>query len=346
MDIYPRNVKSCVDCSFCHLGCRYGAKQDTSKTYLQDAFDRGARFLVKSYCQKILHDKGVAKGALIISEDQAGKKHEVHVKSKMVIAAAGALHTPALLLRSGLTNSNIGRHLKVHPGSFIFSFFNEPVNGWHGAPMTRVSRQFVNINELGYGSFITTVPMEPAFFASVQPWLSAKNHREIMTRFPSLTLFVALARDYYGGQVKITKEGEPACYYKLHPYDEKHLKQGIAEAVRIAMAAGAKEIFTQSAPFLRFYPNRDSLDEYLKRIEKAPLNYSQSLGSAHLMSSCRMAGNPTLGAVRLDGETYEIKNLFVADGSVLPSSAGANPMLSIFALAYYIAQQIKTKMNV
>jgi choline dehydrogenase-like flavoprotein len=346
VDIYPRNVKGCVDCSFCYLGCRYGAKQDACKTYLQDASGSGARFLVKSFCQKILHKQGIARGALIISEDNQGRKHEVHVKAKLIVSAAGALHTPPLLLRSGLINPNIGANLKVHPGTSICSFFDEPVNNWHGKPMTRVSKEFINSDGSGYGSLITTVPIEPGFFSVLLPWLSARTHREEMFKFPYFSGFAVLARDYYGGHVKMNKQGGPACYYKLHPYDEKHLRQGMAGAIRIAMSVGAKEIFAHHAPFLRFRPHQDNLEEFLKKIEKISLNGNHSIGSAHLMSSCRLAGNPSLGAIKPNGETYEIKNLFVADGSALPTAAGVNPMLSIFALAYYIAQQIKNKVNI
>lgn len=345
IDPYYRNVNGCIDCSFCYLGCRYGAKQDMVKTYLQDAFKHGARILVKSYCQKILHEQGVAKGASVLVQSQDGKKHDIQIRAKLVVSAAGSLHTPALLLRSGLVNPHIGKDLTVHPASLVSSVFDEPVNAWHGACMTRVSRQFMDADGSGYGALITTPAIEPGFISFIHPWISARTHREMMLKFPYSAFFIALARDYYGGQVKLNKQGAPACYYHLHPYDEKHLRQGIAEAIRIAIAAGAKEVRTQNAPLIHFNPQQDYLPDYLNAIGQIPLNYTQSLGSAHLMSSCRIAGRPDLGAIKPTGETYEIRNLFVADGSALPTASGVNPMLTILGLAYYIAQQIKNHLN-
>jgi long-chain-alcohol oxidase len=63
------------------------------------------------------------------------------------------------------------------------------------------------------------------------------------------------------------------------------------------------------------------------------------------MSSARMAGSPELGACKPSGETWEVKNLFVADGSSMPTATGVNPMMSIMATAHYIAQEVKAALN-
>jgi choline dehydrogenase-like flavoprotein len=85
------------------------------------------------------------------------------------------------------------------------------------------------------------------------------------------------------------------------------------------------------------------LEHYLDAILQKGLRPNGfALLSAHQMSSCRMAGSARLGAVKPNGETYEVKNLYVADASVLPTASGVNPMLTIMTMAHWIAQGLKT----
>jgi choline dehydrogenase-like flavoprotein len=62
------------------------------------------------------------------------------------------------------------------------------------------------------------------------------------------------------------------------------------------------------------------------------------------MSSCRIGGDSATGALDPSGQTYEVRNLYVADGSVLPTASGVNPMVSIMATAHFLAQGMKSKM--
>jgi choline dehydrogenase-like flavoprotein len=68
------------------------------------------------------------------------------------------------------------------------------------------------------------------------------------------------------------------------------------------------------------------------------------LYSAHQMSSCRLGGQAATHPVRPNGETVEVKGLFVADGSAFPACSGVNPMLTIMALAHYLAQDLKNNL--
>jgi len=68
-----------------------------------------------------------------------------------------------------------------------------------------------------------------------------------------------------------------------------------------------------------------------------------SLFSAHQMSSCRMGGKASMAAFDPEGESYEVKNLFIADASALPTATGVNPMISIMGLAHRNAQIIKSR---
>jgi choline dehydrogenase-like flavoprotein len=124
-DSMPRNVRGCRQevCRLCHYGCQIGAKQSTLKTWLQDAYDAGARIAVRTRALRALHQNGTATGVEAVTLDG----HAVNVKARAVVAAAGALQTPVLLKRSGLTNRNVGRHLKLHPVMLAWGLVDEEV---------------------------------------------------------------------------------------------------------------------------------------------------------------------------------------------------------------------------
>src|SRR5437764_4007370 len=109
----PRGVRQCAqgkECGYCGLGCRVGAKQSVVKTWLADAHDAGARMIVRTRVKRVLVEAGAARGVV----GQTVEGHHVTVRSRAVVVACGAIHTPALLKRSGLTNANIGKYLRLH----------------------------------------------------------------------------------------------------------------------------------------------------------------------------------------------------------------------------------------
>jgi choline dehydrogenase-like flavoprotein len=348
LETIPRNVKGCEDCGFCNYGCAFGAKQGTLKTYLQDAYERGTRIIVKANLRRVMHEAGQVKGAVLEAEDAKGGIHLLSIKAKVVVVSAGTIHSPAILKRSGLQNPNIGKHLHLHPATVIFSIFNEPIRTWQGVPMSRVSKQFMDLDGRGYGVALEVAPAHPGLIAATLPWRSAASHKAILGNMANMANVIIINRDYYGGTVTIDRNGEAVLNYRLHEYDKRHLMRGILEALRVHHAAGASEIHAPHAKLLR-YENKGNDSEFLRFLRQvedeglAPNAFP--LFSAHQMSSARMAGSPELGACKPSGETWEVKNLFVADGSSMPTATGVNPMMSIMATAHYIAQEVKAALN-
>lgn len=337
--VIARNVKGCEECGFCTFGCIFGAKQSTAQTYLLDAYNRGARILVNAHVDRVLHAGGVAQGAEVTVDGT----HRVTIGAKVVIVAAGAIHTPAVLLRSGLGNANIGANLHIHPTTMVCSIMDEPVRGWQGAPMTRMTRQFANLDGRGYGVWLETAPIHPGLGAQAFPWQSGRQHKRNMQRMEHFSNIIILNRDRDSGRVTLDRRGQPVLRYGLSAYDARHLTRGLLEAMKIHHAAGAKTIF---APHnhLEEYQNGGNFETFLERVKSAGFApNTAALFSAHQMSTCRIGANSRIGAVSPEGETYEVNNLYVADGSVLPTAAGVNPMLSIMSVAHYIAQHIKAR---
>lgn len=341
----PRNVKGCEECGFCNFGCAFGAKQGTLKTYLQDAYDRGTRIIVRAEVERVTHSRGVVDGADVLVNHGEADAILVRIRAPIVVVAAGSLHTPAILMRSGLGNAHIGANLHLHPVTVTYGLYDEPIRGWQGAPMTRISGEFANLDGAGYGVRIETAPLHPGIGALALPWSNARQHREVMSKLAYLGNSIILARDRYGGRIGLDRRGQPVIHYRVHPHDSAHLMRGVLEALKIHRAADATAISSPHSIHTVWRVGED-FEAFLRDVEARGLpSNGYALFSAHQMSSARIGGSSAVGAVDPTGQTYEIRNLYAADGSVLPTASGVNPMITIMATAHYLAQGIKTKLG-
>jgi choline dehydrogenase-like flavoprotein len=334
-----RNVNGCQDCGYCSFGCRFGAKQGVLKTYLQDAVDRGAQVVVHCHVDRVTVQHGVATGV-----EATVNGHRLTIRSKIVVVAAGSIHTPAVLKRSGLVNPNIGRHLHLHPVGVVFGIYDEVIESWRGPMQASVCDQFANLDN-GYGFVVEVAPAHPGMLAMGLPWHDAQGHRELMSQANHIATFIVITRDRDGGTVNVDERGQPVLDYTVSTYDARHLLRGAQEAARLHAAAGAHTVGGpyNHVPEISLRKGR-ALEAYASRFPAlGVLKNDMTLYSAHQMSSCRMGGNRAAAPVTPDGETYEVKNLYVADASALPTATGVNPMISIMALAHRNAQVIKSR---
>jgi len=341
----PRNATGCSDCGFCTFGCPCGAKQGTLKTYLQDAHERGARILVRTEVQTLIYDGGTVRGARVHVHDGAGAIREVEVRCKAVVLAAGAIHTPAVLLRSGLRNPNIGRHLHLHPTTGTSGLFAQPIRAWQGPPMTRLTAEFADLDAKGYGVRLMNAPSHPGMLAFATPWQSGRRHKQVMQQSEYTANIIVVTRDRHAGRVTLDAAGNPRVEYTLAPYDARHMLKGIQEALRIHVAAGASEVHSPQSIRPAFRPGGDeSFDRFLNRVEQWGLRpHDVPVFSAHQMSSARIADSARRGVADPNGETFEVKRLFIADSSALPNCSGVNPMLTVLGTAHFLAQRIKER---
>jgi len=339
----PRTAGDCGgDCGSCHFGCPTGAKRTTPRTFLKDAQDRGARVLVRAHVERINQRAGAASGALIRVDRGDGRHRDIDVNCKAVVVAAGAINTPALLLRSGLENPNVGRNLHLHPTVGTAGVFSRPIRAWQGAPLTRLSAQFANLDGHGYGVRLMNAPAHLGMLAFGTAWQSGRAHKRRMQQSEATANIIAITRDRDGGRVTQGRSGGPRVEYTLSSHDAKHVMVGMQEAMRIHLAAGADEVRAPLANAPTFRPEQGgSFNEFLRGVEQTGLRRNGfPLFSAHQMSSSRIAMSPKLGALNPHGESWELKRLFVVDGSVLPTSSGVNPLLTILGVSHFLSQRI------
>ena len=332
----PRNVRGCpqdAGCGWCGFGCRVGAKQSTLVTYLEEAAAAGARLVVGADARRVLTAGGRAIGV----EARTGGGHRLVVRAQAVVAAAGAIETPALLLRSGL-RGQVGRHLRLHPGTAAMGVFGEPVRWWEGTLQARYSAQLRE--RLGpYAPIFETVPVHPGTAAVALPWRSAAEHRALMERSANLSLVGVLCRDSGAGRVRVDRDGSPRVRWRLAPADEARMAEGLAAAGEVLAAAGASEVFSVHRQRFAFRPGDPGGHRaWAEATRRAGFGGGRAtLASYHQMGSCRMGTDPASSAVGPDHQTHELPGLYVADASLFPTASGVNPMLSVMALAHQAA---------
>jgi long-chain-alcohol oxidase len=334
VDAMPRNVVGCDQgkvCGYCGYGCALGAKQSTAKTWLADAQEKGARLIVQTRAHRVR----MAAGAVSSVEARSKNGHRVTVRCKAVVAACGAIHTPALLLRSGLRNEHIGRHLHLHPVSNVCGVFDEEIRPWEGTMQAIYSdeHRFLTGN---YGVKYETTALQPVIAVAVLPWREPAHYRSLLEKLPYTSAIGVLLRDRDSGRVTIDAEGNPVSHYSLSAFDRAHLRKGFLGAAKILEAAGARRIFSPHTKWCSYEPGRSgSLDTFTQAMDSAGWDAGRlALFSFHIQGTARLGGSPKSSATSPDGETWEARNLLVMDGSSFPSASGVNPMISIEAIAH------------
>jgi long-chain-alcohol oxidase len=345
VDAMPRNVTDCDQgkiCGYCGYGCAIGAKQSSVKTWLADAQANGARILAGTRAERVRIEAGAATGVEAISKNA----HRVSVKCKAVVVACGAIHTAALLLRSGLDNAHIGRHLHLHPVSNVCGIFEEKIRPWEGTMQAIYSDEFRNLTG-NYGVKFETTALQPVIAMAPLPWRDPEQFRGLMEKFANTSAIGVLVRDRFGGRVRIDSEGNPVSSYSLSEFDRAHLRKGFLGAAQILEAAGAKLIYSPHAKYCSYKPGKKgSLKSFEIDMDRAGWGNGQvSLFSFHIMGTARLGDSPKSSATNPDGETWEARNLYVMDGASFPSASGVNPMISIEAIAHRNAQALAAKLT-
>ncbi|MFC6222801.1 FAD-dependent oxidoreductase [Hymenobacter artigasi] len=349
--LIPRNEKGLTDSDahfrslgYTSLGDAHGIKQGTLNTYLLTAFEHGARILADTKVDRVTISQGRATGAVAVHTTADGRQIPINVKARRVVVAGGAIQTPALLLRSGLKHPHLGRHLHLHPTVVVGARYPHAMNSWHGPSMSVVNDTYTMLHGTNFGAKLETPPTHPGLLSMVLPWLSGRQHHELLRDASHLGSFIVLTRDRDGGRVSIDKNGAPLIDYTLSEFDRANMLEGVRAAAQIHVAAGAEKVYLPHGT-LPTLLTKDGVLQNPDVLDGLPhLSWKSNqfgLYSAHQMSTCRMGGDAATHPLKLNGETVEVQNLFVADGSAFPACSGVNPMLTIMALAHFTAQGLK-----
>ena len=323
------------------VGDQSGAKQGTLKTFLQDAADAGARFVVGARAERVVVEDGRAKGVEAVVTHTDGSTTRLTVEAPTVVVACGSVESPALLLRSGIGGPAVGRHLRLHPAGIVLGVYAERIEGWEGQIQSSVSHAFKDL-EGAWGFLLESTYMAPSLFLASYPWVDGRQHKEDSARqFPHIAPFISVGRDHGEGSVTIDEGGGAVVRWSFDDeVDRRLFVRAQVELCRLHRAAGAKRIHTMhSAP--TSWEEGEDFDAYLTEVESASYASNDvAVFSAHQMSSCRMGSDPEDSVADGLGQLHDIREVWIGDASAFPTASGVNPMVSNMALARRTAYNI------
>ena len=270
----------------------------------------------------------------------------VIIHARTVILAAGALGSPTLLLRSGIANDQIGRGVVLHPSMPILGKFDHAIEALKGTEAS----VYVDDHLMDRGYALESMSAEPAYAALMSPG-SPMHTFEMIRSFRDLAGFGVMLVDTSSAENRLVldKDGEPSIYYRLSEADQLRFRQGVAQAVRVMFLAGARKVYLPSdEPILGLNDNGRIRPVVLTDIHQADLVEKNLhfipgrsiVTSAHMQATDKMGASPHDSVVARDFHVWDTKNLYVVDGSVFPSSVGANPMQTIYTFAKIFADRI------
>ena len=256
------------------------------------------------------------------------------VKARAVCLSGSAVGSAALALGSDLPDPSgrVGRGLHLHPGAAVAGVFDEIVEGWNGIPQSWECTEKLSLRrraDIDDRTWIVTAFAHPIGLAASLPGFGAA-HMRLMRLYPRLAVLAAMLHDRSEGSVTVSG-GRPIVHYALDAADQRALGSGMQACAEILFAAGAKKVMV---PFAE--PLTLSSASELSQIGAhgyRPLD--------PLLTAVHPMGTLALGRVVDErGRWRGADGLWVADGTLFPTSLGGPPQLSIYAAGHKIAGHI------
>jgi choline dehydrogenase-like flavoprotein len=247
------------------------------------------------------------------------------------VVAAGTVHTPLLLGASGLGARARGRNLSLHPATAVWGVFDERVDMARGVPQSYYVDEFA-----ADGIMLETIAGPPDYLALAAP-PSGDRHRELMLRYRHIGQCGLMVSDRSRGRVR-GRPGAPLIRYDLCDHDVATIHRGLVRTAELLAAAGARTLVLPLAS-LPELPARDLAVLRDRRIRRRDLK----LMAFHPLGTARAHADPARGVVDRNLRVHGTENVYVADGSAVPSALGVNPQLTIMALATRLAFHLRSE---
>ncbi|MBI3785406.1 MAG: GMC family oxidoreductase [Deltaproteobacteria bacterium] len=340
--VSKHNRENCTTSGFCLLGCPFDAKQSMLITYVPAADKAGARIFANCPVEKIIAQAGrvrAVEGNVVDALHRPRRKFRV--EAQLVVLSAGAINSPQILLKSAIANGSgqVGKNLHLHPSVLLAGVYDEEINGYTGIPQSYYVDEFINLEknpDTGYilmpvyGFPVTTATQLPGF---------GREHSEIMRNFHRTVGILVLMHDQSAGRVEVDRNGKPRISYTVNAREQQLFVEGMRHCAEILFASGAKKVLAPYDNPLWLKPGDDlsAIDQRGLRPNEIPI------ASTHPQSTCKMGEDPRRSVVSSWCQSHDLKNLFLCDMGVFPSSLGAPPQITTASIAdrtaHYIREQ-------
>jgi choline dehydrogenase-like flavoprotein len=348
-----RNVRGCWNLGYCGMGCPTNAKQSMLVTTIPSALNHGATLVTRARAARFVFRGDGVDHLVCEAIDEAGMAptgRRLTLRAKHFVVAGGAINSPGLLMRSMAPDPHglLGKRTFLHPTVISAALMEQKVEGYAGAPQTIYTDHFLDVFPIdgAMGYKIEAPPLHPLLLSTTLAGFG-QAHTDLMAQFPHAHGLLALLRDGFnddaaGGSVGLRSDGSPVLDYPITDFIWDGVKRALLSMAEIQFAAGAKSV----QPVHEMAARYTSWNEAKKGIAALPYKeHITRVVSAHVMGGCTMSDDERLGVVSSKGRYHGIRNLSVHDGSLFPTSIGANPQLSIYGITARLAGGLATSLT-
>jgi choline dehydrogenase-like flavoprotein len=339
------NRVGCEELGTCLIGCPVDAKRNPRFVAIPEAISHGVRFYTRARAVRVEDATQEIKRITVHTLDGKGYQEtgSFEVRARVVVLAANAIGSTQLLLRSGIGNAHVGRHLTLQPQLPVMAVFEEEVRAYEGIPQAYAVTEYENEHDAERGLWgfrVESIMGTPGIIASLMPYVGTDLKRK-MAEYARLAAALLLVPDEPSGEVGLLASGRPRIRYQHRENHKQRVRQAIRTAARIFLAAGATRVDVPVAPPLSIRSEADltSVDELAFAPATAPFV------SAHQQGGVRFAPSPKQGAADPSGQVYGTSGIYVFDSSGYPSSASSHIMAPIITISRYLSTRLGEELS-
>lgn len=341
-EVMMHNRVGCAGLGTCLIGCPVGSKRNARTVAIPAGLEAGATYYVRARAKRIDGAERERKTIRMRALDAEGRREqrEVTVRARTVIVAASAIESAHLLLRSGIGNEHVGRHLMLQPQLPLVAEFPERVEAFRGIPQAYAVTEHEREDDPEHGLWgfrIEAIMGTPGIVSTMLPGTGADAMR-LMKRYAHLAASLLLVPDAPSGRVTAGDAGRPRIEYRQREDHASRLRQAIEVAARVYLEAGAVRVIVPATTPIVIESARD-----LSRMRDARFTAARApLISAHQQGTVRFAPNARDGAADPEGRVHGARGVYVMDSSLFPSSASSHIMAPIMTIARHLASACAT----
>ncbi len=329
-----RNEDGCRGSGECFTGCPHGAKLSMDRRGIPEVIARGNTVYTSVQCEKLLMSGRKVRGmeGWVVHPRTGERSHRVRIEARCTVVAAGTVHTPNILQKSGVNGPGIGNNLRFHPGTMVMGLFKDEVLPWAGATQGYHCMDFIED-----GIKLESLWATPSLMAFRFPGFG-EHLQQLLGDYTHMASWDAwISGEDSVGTVRSSPLGRPSVRYSIAQQDVDRVAEAMAKLSEMFFSVGATSVMVGTHGMPSIAHDRSIVDDLRNKkfsVDQFPL------ASNHAFGATPMGADPTRHGVDPYGAVYGVDHCYVADTGLLPNTPSANPMMPAMGLSHYIAENI------